>query len=233
MKYRLKTTLVVLVAALAFGALAAASASATLPEFNPRPTKIKPISFTIWGGEAVYHIEGSFDLSCREMKGTGSITTEKGGTVKLTFQKCKLGFTSCWTTGETGEIVTESLPFSLVYTKKEPTKEVAIAFNHKGKTFTTFRCGGSGLTTIRGAMLGLATPINTLTKSFNTALGISSEGNQTPRENYTENLKEMEKSFPEVSWAEGGFTEKFGLSSVFQFIEFKQSGAPTEVKIEA
>jgi hypothetical protein len=219
------------------GALASASASATLPEFKPQGTLANPVSFTITGGESNLWI-GPTLFSCTKSVGTGTLTGAKSGTATLTFTGCGLGGTSCESSsGKVGEIVTEPLPFVLVYTAKEPTKQVAIDFNHNRAKklgekykFVAYRCG-SWKTVIYQAILAPATPLNTLTKQFTAKLEVA-EGRQTPKENYTEELTGMEKSFPEESFNEGPLRET-GIRGSLTLGGFKQSGGAIEERIEA
>jgi hypothetical protein len=196
-----------LVAALAFGALAAASASATLPEFQGASVAE---SITFAGGSANLDSPEGPDLMCATSEGTGPFTSHKGGNITLTFKGCRVNLSglTCTTSGhETGVIVTGSIPFQLVYTEKEPTKKVAVAFNYKGATLASFNCGASPFT-IRHTILAPVTPLNTfvpkLTVSF-TASGSFQE----PRENYSE-AGTLESNFPEVRLNEGPFMN-FGL----------------------
>jgi hypothetical protein len=224
-----------LVAAVAVSVATATAASAALPEFSKaiRGTTGDPVTFTLKGGIAQLNVPNVENFSCGSSTGTGSITGAKSGTAKLTFHECGSALRRCQSPGaESGTIVTETLPFALVYTEKEPAKKVAIDFNRKGEKLVTFSCGLNKWT-VRHAILAPVTPINTLTKTFTTAFTVSN-GLQTPTENYNEELTGVEKSFPEISFNEGAYKAGFGLSSSIVLENMKQEGELLpEGKIEA
>jgi hypothetical protein len=231
MKSQCRAVLVALVGMLALSAFASASASATLPDFHPEGTKISPVNFTVAGGKMNFPV-GGFLLSCAQSTGTGSITGAKTGTAKLTLEECRgpLGETCQSGSHSKGIIVTESLPIVLVYTTKEPTKQVAIDFGSQASTFMTYNCGG--VTVTRGRILAPITPLDTLTKTFTAKLS-EVKGRQTPTENYNEALTGKEESFPEVSWNGGAFHEEEALTGNLTLTGFQRGGKAIEEKIEA
>lgn len=206
-----------------------------LPEFSnslrPEETGVGQATFTLAGKVATWKFQTE-DFSCKRSKGTGLITGAKSGTATLTLEECGTALGYKCQSGAVGGVITfESIPFVLVYTAKEPTKTVALAFNHGAGTTTKFNCqsveGGA-----RGTILMPLTPLNTLSKSFTLKMN-TAEGIQTPRENFTESLEGKEASFPEGKFL-GSWTTDFGLEDTpITLGELKQFGEPAEGSIEA
>jgi hypothetical protein len=232
---RRKSFLSVLVGLAALSALGATSASALLPRFSAslRGTAESPTSFTLSGGTIGFHQESPY-FQCRETKGTGSITGEKGGTVELVFKGCadSLG-AECMNTATLGEIQSEAIPFVLAYTSKTSPVQVALVFNHKGGTFTAYKCGSASATTVRHAILSPIAPLNTVATSFTDTLEVTNLDEQTPTKNYTENNEAFENSFPEVQYGTGLWEAKFGLASKWSLGGLKHAGMAVEGSIEA
>jgi hypothetical protein len=230
------TALLALVAVFALSALATASASAeiTVPQFKPVGTKTLPVSFTLTAGSMEVSLGGIGPLPCSKATGTGSITGPKSGTAKLQITGCRNAQGEACESPEakeTGEIITGSLPFVLVYTTKEPTKQVALDFGSKTGTFMSYGCRGSSAV-LRGRILAPITPLNTLTKTFTATLR-QEKGEETPTKNYNEALTGTEESFPELNWDGGGFLRGGYLTGNLSLSKFEQNEKATEEKIEA
>ncbi|HXN39544.1 MAG TPA: fibronectin type III domain-containing protein [Solirubrobacteraceae bacterium] len=205
-----------------------------LPKLHPAPTPAQPLKFTFTAGPSTIEMTSNTQIDCASGTGTGSFVGAKTGSAKLTFKECKLpaglNIYSCGSGQEAGVIVTEKLPITLVYTAKEPSKEVAVAFNYKGGTYTSFTCQ-SEEAVVRHAILAPITPLNTLTKEFTVKFNTENRI-QTPRSNFNEELTGMESSFPEAAWF-GGYSERFGWAAKTTLNSLKVNGASVEEQIEA
>jgi hypothetical protein len=96
MQRRSRGVLLALVAVFAMSAVTAAVASATTPEFKPVPTKKK---FTDTSGSVLFRFDnGSETMTCTKSSATGGEITGAGTVGGLVVK-----FTSCKTTGATGE----------------------------------------------------------------------------------------------------------------------------------
>jgi hypothetical protein len=233
---RCRTMLGAIVTMLVLGALASASASATLPVFSAglAGTVEKPTTFTLKGGTASL-IPADTTFTCTSSTGSGAITSDKAGTASFTLHNCeKFPGKLCTSPGATaGDVVFSTVPFKLVYVQKEPAAQVALDFNKKINTFATFICGGIKVV-VRSSILAPVTPINTTTNTFTATFSVSQQNlEQEPRQNYTEDLTGLESSFPEASWGEGPFTEAFGLGSTVKLEGLTKSGVLVKGKIEA
>jgi hypothetical protein len=181
-----------LVAMVALGSLAAASASASLPEF----TGPFPIRHEASYGEVKFETTTGSRLECSNAPGhggtgTGEITAAKTITLKLTLKGCKYAsLYACKTEGASeGEIRTGSIKGTLVYLAKA-TKEVGIAFNpYEPKTLeeakvppttlASINCSNAAAITLRRTLLGHVRPVNTATTGFEQWFA-QNNGQQTP-----------------------------------------------------
>jgi hypothetical protein len=222
-----------LVALAVVGALgvSASTASALLPTFS----SYGHLAFTLQAGALTLRTPESA-LLCSSSSGTGEITGAKTGVATLTFSGCRRTETAhCTSPGApTGEIVTNSLPFSLVYYTKTPVKRVAIDFNSTRGTMSTFFCSGHEAV-IRNSILAPVSPLNTSVKEMTVAfeVGGAEFPFQEPRENYTENLLAKEASFPEMKWLNNPFSIEMGLKATETMKNFVLAGKGTELTIEA
>lgn len=199
-----RKALVALAATLALGALASASASAALPEFEgPFPNK-----FTFTASNTVTVMtEGSTTLhfSCTSSTAEGSITEAHAGTATLKLHGCVSGTGAhCTTSGLVeGEIKTGSLPIAAVYTKLSP-KEVGIDFNYnQTTTFASFSCGFENPVVIRHSIIAKVTPINTKTSTY--TLTFSQSGGFQNPSRYINEHEAFVSAFPEISWFGGPY----------------------------
>src|SRR6267378_563507 len=90
---RYGTVLTALVTTCLIAGLASTSASAALPEFSVTGTKV-PVSFTLktelGQGARMPFRDGLSPMNCSTSIGTGSITGAKEGTIRLTFEGCRV-----------------------------------------------------------------------------------------------------------------------------------------------
>jgi hypothetical protein len=205
-----------------------------LPYLTPSPGAETPLTFTFAAKEAHIYFHGNGEVICGSGAGAGSFTGGKTGTAELTYKECYLPASGehfpCTTKGQaSGVIVTGKLPIALVYTAKEPTKEVAVAFNYKGEAYTSFVCQTT-LLEVRHGLLAPITPLDTTTKELTVAFNVAEEV-QTPKENYNEELTTKEATFPEGNFF--GWSSSFGWQGSSTFSKWHQAGAATEVKVEA
>jgi hypothetical protein len=182
-------TLVALLAALALGALATASASAALPELEGPFASKAPGHFTLTIKIIEFEAQGG-TMTCETANGEGTVTTPKTKTLAfsaITFKGCQLGsWGKCTSSGAaSGELRGEpNTDATLAYLSKSE-KSVALVFNPAGaKTsfIPAFKCGGSlSVGPVIGSVAGSIGPINTSTTGFSLAF-YGSEGVQSIRE---------------------------------------------------
>lgn len=154
-----KTLILGLVAAFALSAVAAASASATLPEFSNYPVKFESKS-----GKSI--LEASKEkIECTKDTNKGEITGPKTDVVVVTFEGCTTasGLVEC---GTKGTIKTNELESELGYINAA-NKEVGLSLKPKtsGGLFAEFECAGVKIK-VKGSIIGKITPVNTLTSTF-------------------------------------------------------------------
>jgi hypothetical protein len=163
---RLKVLGLALVAAFALSAVAVASASAALPEFEgPFPNKVK----TGTSGAGTLETKGGSKITCTSDTFVGEVNAAKEvKKVVVTFKGCEttiLGIkVKCNTAGQAaGVVVTEPIHGTLGYTAKPKTgldlePEV-------GTTFATLECGGTKVT-VKGDVVCEVSPTNVKTAKF-------------------------------------------------------------------
>jgi hypothetical protein len=203
MATKTRRTLAAFVATLAFTALAAASASAALPEF----TGSYPNAITFSSSGAVtMEGETSPRLTCEGAIGRGTITGAKTLTATLTFKHCTDAVHEPCTSAkaEFEEVQTEALKSSLAYISKSK-KEVGIVLNQHETgepTFATFSCREGNhepiQVTVRDAVVAHITALNTKTKTYTVNLKASG-GQQSPGYYENEAGKKVE-TFLEAKW---------------------------------
>jgi hypothetical protein len=165
----IKTLGMALVAAFTVAAVAAAVASAVLPEFEgPFPK-----SFHSLGGEGVIETTGGNEPKCTSSHINGEITGPKHDLAKITYLGCTTanpfgGRVNCNTSGQgTGVILTEKILGLLGYIKKAAPVEVGILLEPASTElfFAEFVCGGLPVK-IKGNIVGKLTPVNVSTTKF-------------------------------------------------------------------
>jgi hypothetical protein len=167
-----------LVAAFAISAAVVASASASLPQFEVKGKKgLEPLkkadAFTGKGGVALLR-SGGPTIECTENTSKGSLTGPKSAAkIQVTYTGC--GIPSLKVTCQTnakkpGEIKTEKIKGTLVYTEEAPGKTVGTLFEPEGAaSFVKFKCGTIEVN-VTGSVIGEAQPTNTLSTSGKTIL---------------------------------------------------------------
>jgi len=180
-----------LVAVFLIGAVAAGSASASQPKFEPEG-KTFPVSFSASGGASKLETLGGTEVSCKANSVTGGeIANEhavKKIVIKYTGCTAFFGFATCTTSGQSsGTIVTNALEGELEYIGASK-NEVGVAFwptagKAKGTAFATFGCGGTTVSvkngTNNGGVVCKITPLNTFTTTSTLACS-QTKGMQNP-----------------------------------------------------
>lgn len=161
MSKRAKILGVVLGAVLALTAIAAASASAALPEYVPNSGTF-PIKFTSTSGKGTLQTTTGETVTCTSDSNVGELTGPKSGTVTVTFNGCTTTFfgfpISCKTAGKaSGEIVTSKLNSELVYAVGKT--QVLNLLSSPTGTEAEFECAGNTVK-VTGSVLGLFPTIN-------------------------------------------------------------------------
>jgi hypothetical protein len=160
----LRSALVSLVAVLALGAVAAASASALTPEFALKPGGAFPVSI----GNSLHTGEVSFDWpamnwgTCTKNKTEGTITGTKAVSLTLEWTGCRAGQTGQWHSegAPEGTIVVTGTG-TLAYISRS-TGQIGIVFAIKEVKLLF----GSGYIMLRGNMMIPVNPLNTETNKF-------------------------------------------------------------------
>jgi hypothetical protein len=223
MRSKNRNILLALVAVLAFGVVASASASAALPEFS---SSKYPVKFEITGGGSV-RLEDAIEPqgSCTKVAIVGGeITgakTAKASYLRLSECISWVNDTNCESAGASpGEIKTGPLTIAPVYISKSK-KEVALDLNYEEKrgtppsSFVKFECG-SAIYPVLGSVLTKITAINTKASSFTISLKSNAAGRQEPWQ--FENEKgEKVSAFPELELRAGNLNFAFEASSNLTF----------------
>jgi hypothetical protein len=178
MRYKGRTVLAALVAALALGAVASASALAAPPEFTlgniePFPSKIEA---SLHSGSA--SLEGTFSLgSCSADRTTGEIAGVKAASLTLEFTGCGKNSTSVNSKGAASGVIVIPGSGSLVFINKAK-EQVGILFTLKETV--TLEAGAEKFE-LSGDIVFPITPINTETHSFTLPIHSASPGLQQYR----------------------------------------------------
>jgi hypothetical protein len=180
MRHKGRTMLTALVAVLALGVVASASASAALPEFVPGAGTKFPIALEASMPTARTEINlgagsGGATGICQGLKIAGSITGAKTLSLPVQLEKCQLGEQACYTTGASEGTENPFGSATLVYINKSK-KEVGLLISQakvKGV------CAG-GNWSLKGEVVVPITPINTKASSFE----IVAKGNGKEVPNY-------------------------------------------------
>ena len=168
---RTKILGLVLGAVFAMSAVAASVASAGLPEFTVSTT------FTGTSGTGTLETQSGATVICTSNVESGTITAPKAVLISagVKFKGCTatiLGKAEkCGTPPSSGEITTKSLSGTLGYVKAAAPKEVGIDLKPtSGTVLAEFECettaGAKTKLVVSGSVIGIVTPINTVSKSF-------------------------------------------------------------------
>jgi hypothetical protein len=152
------------VAVVALSAIAAASASAALPEFV---TASFPITFTSVSSlagspslEPTLHGPLGVSVVCKMGSVKGEVSTAKAVVkVEVVYTECKDGSTTCTTSGQAaGTVITKAASGTVGYISKE-NKTAGIEFKPGSGAFAEFSCGILSVK-IEGCVIGEAKPTN-------------------------------------------------------------------------
>jgi len=161
-----KRSLAVLLLGVAALAVSAASASAALPEFS-----VLKNTFTVTSGAGTLETSGAakVKVTCTSDTAAGEVTAAK--TVSkgsVLFKGCESAASKCTTSGlSEGEVKTVELLGTLGYISASK-KEVGLRLepaSGKANNFAEFTCGTKKIT-VKNAVIGAITPVNTSTKSY-------------------------------------------------------------------
>lgn len=197
----IRTAGLILVALLAISAFATATASAALPELvNAEGKELVKKKYTATGGKGKFQTEKNGTIECSKSTATGEVTGPKTGTTTVTFTGCAFSGISCKTSGaKAGEIITKATS-KLVYVKKE-TKETGLDLE---ATESTIECTALQKLKVRGSVIGVVTPINTVTSELTLTFKETS-GKQEPSEYENEEGKKVK----DITEAEGSGLKTF------------------------
>jgi hypothetical protein len=200
MRHKGRTMLAALVAVLALGVVASASASAALPEFAPE------------GGKFPVTLEGSFpglrggisstsnkSVGCEGVYAKGEITGAKTATLAVELRNCENAEKTTCEFGEKGSAVEYFAgSANLVYINKAK-KEVGLVLTLKK---TKGECFGGAIATIQGSFVIPITPVNAKTSKPVLTITGNGKGVQTVG-SYENEKSEVVKTHLEVNWGTG------------------------------
>jgi hypothetical protein len=153
-----------------------------LPTLQPAKAGGFPVALTAGGGGLVLHSSSAHEVeevSCRKVSGSGAFTNVKEGKMTLKLLECTgraSGIEAKCTTkgGATGEITTAELKALLAYAY--PSKATAegretglVLSPVSGEVITEFTCAGLFKLSVKGAIVGVVSPLGSLVKTFNVA----------------------------------------------------------------
>ncbi len=222
---RLKITGLAAVAALAFGAVAVATASAALPELvNNAGQELVSKKFTLGASTAIFETVGTVakqQMPCKGVSATGEVSgAKKVVKVKETFSGCKLASLVC-TPNKTGEITTRELEGELGYIKGAE-KTVGLDLWPSGRTakerekhefnapFAEFLCGSS-ISRMKGSVIGQLTPVDLKVKA-------------TEHFAITYHQKAGKQEIEKLEGVEGGAKDVLSLSLAETILPFEETG---------
>jgi hypothetical protein len=152
--------------------VAAASASANLPEYIGS----QPYSFSLKGGEVTLATEKGIPVTCKSVSGSVTLKFWNKFSAGVVFKECSAPLSGkCSSAGAAaGEIRANTATLFLVYLSRSA-HEAALLFNWqesgKAETFATFNCEKHvSEVVVRGNFLAKVTPVNSLTKVFTLSL---------------------------------------------------------------
>jgi hypothetical protein len=159
---------VCLIAALAFGAFASATASAENPEILPLPTTTAPLRFT---SDSVINSKPDIATTrvmliiCTQARNTGEFTSSDSGTITIDLENCTLGTTKCKTgVDAAGVILMDKESLQFVTFKAGMSLELGIVITLPAAVKIT-----CGIVTVeaRGSVMGKMDNIKGLEKTKN------------------------------------------------------------------
>ncbi len=252
MRFISRRALGAFVAVCVMSVVAAASASAALPEFVPNGSASKPITFRVKLGHVVFRpvAWGQEYVECESASATGSIVGAKELTTKaLRLVGCGLAgeSTHACTSGslKSGEVETEALSGTLGYVEKEPSKVVGLKLEgpHEGikrpEFAAGFTCVVAPLDTtwvedVTGPLYGQVQSLNKPATAFVVAFKTkksSSEQELTKFEGETNKIGDPTGQLEASAFHGGGL---FGVEGESTFEKFETGKeAKTEIEIKA
>lgn len=226
MRSKCRNVFVMLAGVLALSAVASASASAALPEFQKGGKGLeKAVTFTEKSGEVVFENKIDNPVVCSASSATGEthgVKEVEGVVVKST--GCHVLFGSshvyCASTGaKEGEIVTAKLSGKLGYLEKTPVPRVGLLLEQsKGEKIAECK-GGSGEANvkIKGSVIGQIGVLNKETTSFylkfikNNTIGYQQEPLHFEGEETIHKLEMVTTGGP--NYEETALQAEFGITS--------------------
>lgn len=186
---------------LVMASITAASASAALPEFGSSGFNKFPDKFSVSGGSFSFQQASGGSGICGSASGSGSFTGHKSGTIILNFASCGNLPRFCHGQNATEMNILELEMFPFYISKSE--HKVGVELKPKtGTTVAKLWQGASQDCLLKGSIVGLITPVNSLTKTYTLSFIATSGAHQSP--NFYENEKgELVNSWLEIG--EGGF----------------------------
>lgn len=210
---QLKIVGAVLGTVFALSAIASATASAALPEFNPGTAGTK-LTGTSGSGTLLTATKGI--IECTSDTVSGELTGKKTGKATVTFKGCSaFGFLGAKSLGDAEGVILTKVALELCYINKAK-KEVGVLTEVTEPVHVEV---AGKLLKITGDAVGKITPVNTKTKKFKLEYK-QKGGTQEPAgcEGKTENLKVEENENGKVENAGEATTEE-SETSVEQTLE--------------
>jgi type 1 fimbria pilin len=203
MRFKNMTVLVAL-AVFALGAVGAASASATLPEFVPGEGAKFPITFqdaTQQTAKGKFETINGNTWFCEGTQVKGDITGAKAVSVTIELTKCSKG-TETFGTGENPTTIVMPGTGTLVYINKAEKKVGILDEVPKTEIFVP---GQGGVILVKGKLIIPITPLNTSTTKF--ALPIHGSVGKQEYRTYENEKGEVIKGHLEYNFFGSGYKE--------------------------
>jgi hypothetical protein len=239
MMQRLKTLGIAFLALLALGSIISASAaSAEELQLLPQPSEKSPIKYKVKSGAVKIQTKGKTEaIECASDTGTGAASSKRLGTFDLLLEKClaktSFGLELCTGLGdkENSSSILVLGSYHLRRLSKAEPKHIMVAFLLKEVHLTCVVGVFSALFVVKGCMLGLITPVGSLTKTNKISLKQTGGANE-----FTEVLNDAEtateKCILEESENEGSFTQ-VGWETTEELEGAEQGGKAIETLLMA
>jgi hypothetical protein len=218
MNHKGRTMFAALVAALALGVVASASASAALPEFVPGTGESFPsvVEYSYAGAHVEYRLLSGNAMECKGVTAKGSVTGAKALSLTVELSDCTTGSgrTKCKTSGAAEGHVIQPVTGTLVYLSKA-TKQVAVDL--KPTVETEILCSTIEIIN-KGSVPAPITPVNTKASTFDLKIS-ASEKNKQEYTHYENEQGKLTSAFFELNAGAGwelaalNFSEQVTLAS--------------------
>jgi hypothetical protein len=216
----------VLIAVFVVGLAMSASAPAEELGLLPEGTAAEPLVVNGTAGKGKFETLGGSSIACASTEVLTSWTSHTSGLFHLHLKGCKSAAGSCSTAGDAKEVILALGTIKLVYDKITEGLGAGVLFSYEEVHAT---CGEliKVLLVLRGRLLCLATPINTLVKESE-YICRQTKGDAAERSYWTsETGKEVKASF-ETS-VNGGAFELSGVESAENKLKvFEKGGKKVE-----